>query len=206
MLEPDEWICACILQAFLCFITIKYIWSWPVNYGDHFSSSSPPLLLLVHCLARAACMGKVWQRQIAWPQLKGDCLPPRSLKHWIVGIHHEQQRWSPHWRITWNRQQLMSRNNRDEDKTISDKAKKMTWIKRKCGRMPWDRMKVWWCKCWREPTQWMDGEKCWRASTLVTEEHIRGLGGHVNGGHLSLLALTSIPCSAWHLSCHWHKS
>ena len=61
---------------------------------------SPPFLFLMSSssscsLSGPCCMygggGEVWQRQIAQPQLKGDCLAPCSLKRWIIGIHHEQQ-------------------------------------------------------------------------------------------------------------------
>lgn len=61
---------------------------------------SSPFLFLMHSssscsLSGPCCMywggGEVWQRQIAQPQLKGDCLAPCSLKRWIIGIHHEQQ-------------------------------------------------------------------------------------------------------------------
>ncbi|KAM3602020.1 uncharacterized protein V6R79_023082 [Siganus canaliculatus] len=52
--------------------------------------------------------------------------PVYESGRWIIGIHHEQQQRSPHRQITWNGQQQMGSNNREEERTISDKPPKMT--------------------------------------------------------------------------------
>lgn len=174
---------------------------------------SSPFLFLMHSssscsLSGPCCMywggGEVWQRQIAQPQLKGDCLAPCSPKRWIIGIHHEQQHRSHG--IDNNRWAATPEKKRGLYLLWKKKRKKERRGLKRESLEAQDRTRVGWWKRWRGTTQWRDGEKCWRASPLATEECTGGLGGHVNGGHLSLLARTFIPCSSWHPSHRWHKS
>jgi archaellum component FlaC len=57
-----------------------------------------------------------WQRQIAQPQLKDDCLVSTAPQHWIIGIHHGRR--APLRLITWDGEQQNRRHNRAE--SISD--------------------------------------------------------------------------------------
>lgn len=86
-----------LFQLALCFLLLFFCFSiFDPLLRALFTISLPHALLfllftvwpMLHVLGGG---GEVWQRQIAQPQLKGDCLAPCSLKRWIIGIHHEQQ-------------------------------------------------------------------------------------------------------------------
>lgn len=164
----------------------------------------PLLFLLFTVWPMSHVWRDAWQRRIAQPQLKGDCLAPCSLKRWIIGLHHEQQHWSPYRQITWDRQ---PRRRGDH---MSDKRGRKAQITRERGNTRLDEDVL---------VQMLKRGNTRRgASPLVTVEctggGVRGSGCGGEGGwwacewgtfiiigsylHL-LLNLTSLPY-------HWHKS